>query len=152
MNAFQAQASQFAELLSSPKLNPSELVPLFLRFRACIEDSIPEWDFVDPQLIPHLRQIEETLHGSGRNLHSVADRRTLARQLFLSLSPRLNERYAPPLPQESPVSLPMLADWLAPSALIGVAGALMLAIAHASSEHAPRNETAKHERPPSGMR
>lgn len=152
MNAFQAQASQFAELLSSPKVNPSELLPLFVRFRDLIEESLLEWDFADPQVIPILRRIEEALHGSGRAPQSVEDRRALAQQLISNLLPRLNERYTPPLPPDSPPQLPMLADWLAPSALIGLAGALMLAIAHASSEHSVRPEAMKHEAPRPGTR
>jgi len=125
MNVFRSQAKHFEAALSDPDLPPAavrDLIPLFQRVHASIQECLDQEDWHSAELLNYLEEIESALQ---------ADDVDTARDLLRKIQPlfdrgQLRDSEAKRVHRPSPSEWRLLPFWLSPAAILGAASLLVL--------------------------
>jgi hypothetical protein len=125
MNVFQSQARQFEAALSDPDLPPAavrDLLPLFQRVHASIEECLDLEDWHNAELLNYLEEIESALQSGDVDT---------ARDLLRKVQPLFDRKHLRDSETKRTYQ-PSLADWrflpswLSTPAILGAASLLVL--------------------------
>jgi hypothetical protein len=142
MNVIQSLARQLEEVLSDPGLRPAaarDLFPMFQRFRALAEDGLSDGSFWCPGVLSDLEEIEAAFVRAQLRPSDWNECREAARALLRKIQPEFNETHLRQSEERQ------RAGWLAPAALVGMAGLLIFAVSpfwQARQLHAASDEEA----------